>query len=251
MRSPEGTAKGRELIVSVHDVAPSTLRETRWLLAALDGISARPRTLMVIPAEPDRPPDEELELYAALLAVAADGTELVLHGFNHRRSGAFRGPWPDRLRGQLFARGQAEFLALDTPAMHDRLQRGRAVLAEAGLRVAGFCAPGWLAAPGLRPTLAGLGFRYLVGFASVTDLRRGMRIFAPSGGYMGVPPDEGLIRIETALARSLAGRRPLQIFFHPQGASHSRACARVLRLLEGELRRRRPTTYEALVDGPA
>jgi predicted deacetylase len=66
-------------MVSVHDVAPSTLRETRWLLAALDAISARSRTLMVIPAEPEGPLGEDRELCAVLSAEAAAGTEVVLN----------------------------------------------------------------------------------------------------------------------------------------------------------------------------
>lgn len=248
MRETGAPARGHELVVSVHDVAPSTLPEVRWLLGALDGIGARPRALLVIPSEPVRPLSEDPDLIELLRSEAAAGAEIVQHGYSHHRSGLFRGPWPDRLRGRLFARHGAEFLALDPTAMRNRLERGRAELAALGLPTAGFCAPGWLAAPGLSDELVGLGFRYLVGFATVTDVARRRRILAPSGGFMGAPRDEGLVQIETGLARAIALQSPFQLFLHPQGADRSRDCARVLTLLERQLRSRRLVTYEELLN---
>jgi predicted deacetylase len=247
----DGKAGRQELIVSIHDVAASTEKESRWLLAALDGISIRPRSLLIVPGEPDPSIERAPELLAILREEAGAGSEQVLHGYCHRRAGPFRGPWPNRLRGELFARDQAEFLALDAPSARARVGLGLAAFKRAGLRTRGFCAPGWLPGPGLSGVLAELGFRYVVGFATVSDLAGRRSVFAPSGGYMGVPRDEGLIRLETALARAVAGRGALQLFLHPHGASHSRDCARVLRLVEKQARSRRLTTYEGLLDGRA
>jgi hypothetical protein len=41
----------------------------------------------------------------------------------------------------------------------------------------------------------------------------------------------------------------LKVFFHPQGASRSAACARVVQRLAPLVGRRRLVTYAALVDG--
>jgi predicted deacetylase len=247
----DGQAGRHELIVSIHDVAASTEEETRWLLEALDGISVRPRCLLIVPREPGRPLDRAPELLSTLRQEAAAGSEPVLHGLQHRRGGPFLGPWHRRLRGELFAKSQAEFLALDAPAARARVSLGQTTFEGLGLKTRGFCAPGWLAGPGLSGVLAEMGFRYLVGFASVSDLAGRRTLFAPSGGYMGAPRDEGLIRLETALARAIAARSPLQVFLHPQGASRSRDCARVLRLLERQTRSRQLMTYEGLLDGRA
>jgi predicted deacetylase len=251
MGTADDSGVGRELLVSIHDVAHSTSRETRWLLHALDGFSARPRSLLVVPSEPDSPLADDAELCGLLREEAAAGAEIVLHGYSHRRDGPFRGPWPNRLRARLFAPGQAEFLSLDHAAMQERLRQGMAEIGALGLHADGFCAPGWLSAAGLEDALSRLGFGYLIGFVTITDLRRGRRLLAPSGGYMGAPRDEGMVRLETALARATAGRHPLQVFLHPQGASSSRACARVLRLIEREMRSRRLTTCEAMLDARA
>jgi hypothetical protein len=48
--------------------------------------------------------------------------------------------------------------------------------------------------------------------------------------------------------RALPPPRPLRFFLHPQGASHSRACGRVLREIERASRTHRPTTYGELLD---
>jgi len=250
----EGGSTG--LVVAVHDIAPSTLPEVRWLLARLDELGIVPRVLKVIPraSEADdvrRHP----ELLAVLAADVEQGSEVVVHGLTHRLApGAIVGGRPlDRLRARLFAGSAAEFLGLDDEAAAAAVVEARATVEGAGFDPVGFCAPGWLARPSLSAILRRCGFRYACWFGSVEDLRTGERLRAPAWGYMGTGgPTETLVGLEGWLVRTVWRRLlpgPVRIFLHPQGAPRSAACAATLRAI-GRLRPSlRPTTYRELLDG--
>jgi predicted deacetylase len=243
--------KGR-LVVSIHDVAPSTLRETRYLLDALDRIGARPRVLKVIPCAEGR---QDLRDAPALVRLLADevaaGSEVVLHGYTHRAAGPLRGTWTARMRARLFAGAAAEFLTLDDEALVARLTAGREILQSAGLRPHGFCAPGWLATPHLPRLLRQCGFSYYVTMLALHDLAAGRRRCTPWYGYMGAGPlQERLVGLGgRACLAATAGAPIVKVFFHPQGAVDSAACAGALRLLPRLMRRRSLSTYAALLAG--
>lgn len=250
----EGGSTG--LVVSVHDIAPSTVPEVRWLLARLDELAVVRRVLKVIP----RPTEaEDLRRHPELVDLLAGeverGSEIVVHGLTHRLpAGARVGGRPlDRLRARLFAGGAAEFLGLDERAAEEAVAEARTIVEEAGFEAAGFCAPAWLARPELSAILRRLGFRFACWFASVEDLRTGRRLRAPAWGYMGTPGlAEALVGLEGRFVRAIwraSGGRAVRVFLHPQGAPESAACAATLRAI-GRLREtHRLTTYRELLDG--
>ena len=246
------------LIVAVHDVAPSTLPEARWLLSRLDDAGVATRVLKVIPAEDGADARGMADVERLVRDEAAAGSEIVLHGWTHRAEGPSRGAVADRVRARLFAGDTAEFLALEPLEMRGRLESGRAWLDRLGLAPGGFCPPGWLAVPGLAGAARAVGFRYLVTLRGLRDLRqdpgRRARIDLPATGYMGAGSEqEALMRVGAALlSRPLAWllRAPAtRIYLHPQGASHSRDCARTLHEIEHRARVERPGTYAQLLDG--
>jgi len=244
--------------VSVHDVAPTTIDEVRWLLARLDAAGVTRRVLKVIPGEPVGDPAADPARQAVLAelvtAEAQRGSEIVLHGWTHRATRPIRGSAADRLRARLFAGDAPEFLALDRPAMDERLRAGLAWLAALGVTPTGFCAPAWLAAPELAPAARAAGFRYLVWLRGLRDLRSGSWLTLPPIGYLGAGRgQEVLVRLGGALlSRPLhaALRSPAhRIVLHPQRAVTSRACHRVLEAVAALGRRHRAVTYAELLDG--
>lgn len=239
------------LVVSVHDIAPSTLAETRWLLSALDRAGVGARVLKVVPAE-DGPGDlrGHPELGPLLREEVARGSEVVLHGFTHRTAGPLRGAAWDRVRARLFGPQAAEFLSIDGETMRQRIEDGREILGALDLVPRGFCAPGWLAAPELPGVLRSLGFRYDLRFGSIRDVESGRVLRVPGFGHMGGGPrQERLVGIEGRLVRGLWARAPLlRVFLHPQGAPQSTACRAVLDIVAHLARRRRPSTYLQVLD---
>jgi predicted deacetylase len=242
------------LIVAVHDVAPSTLPQVRWLLGRLDDAGVERRVIKAIPAE-DRGGDQAA-FEELVRGEAARGSEVVLHGWRHQAGGPYRGSAGDRLRARLFAGDSAEFLALAPAEMRTRLEAGRAWLAGLGLEPRGFCPPAWLAAPGLGAAARAAGFRYLLTQRGLRDLapsRAGAtRVDLPATGYMGAgASQDGLVRLGGALLfRPLAAllQAPaVRIFLHPQGADASRDCARVLHQVERLAHAHRSGTYAELI----
>lgn len=240
------------LIVAVHDVAPSTLGEVRWLLSRLDEAGVRPRVLKVVPAEGGAE-EASGELAELVRGEAALGSEIVLHGWTHRAPRGYRGSLVDRLRARAFAGEGAEFLALDADEMLTRLAAGQRWLADLGVEAAGFCAPGWAWAPELPAVARAAGFRYLVGLRGLRDLRSGRRIgLAPIGNMEGGgTADLGWQLGQVMIWRPLANLRrdaARRFVLHPQGASTSRACARLLREIGRVARTHRAITFAELLD---
>jgi predicted deacetylase len=220
----------------------------RVILQRLDEIAARPRVLLVVPAGLGGADAQAHDLVDLLKAEQEIGSEIVLHGFDHRVSGSLRGRPADVMRARLFAPHDAEFLAIDQAEARRRLDSGRSILAGAGLPAAGFCAPGWLEPRWLPALLADLGFEYDIGMSVLRDLRRGTRIRLPWTGEIGAGPiQETLVGIGGTAYRWFGARRlALKVFLHAS-ESWSSSRERILRILEGELRARRPITYRGLL----
>ncbi|MFO1538930.1 MAG: DUF2334 domain-containing protein [Chloroflexota bacterium] len=251
MTSRGQDADARRVVVSIHDVAPSTASETRRLLERLDALGVGPRVLKVVPRWEDR---EDLAADDALCdllrAEAARGTEIVLHGWTHRLDGPPRGPRAERWRVRLFAPYAAELAALTEPAaMRALVERGLAVFRALGLQATGFCPPAWISDPALDPAIGAAGIRYVLRMTEIHDLTDGRRLRVPSAGFMGVG---GRYETGVEIQRDLILRRPrpprtVRLFLHPQGASGSAACNRTLDRLAQLLRTHRPVTYSELL----
>jgi predicted deacetylase len=187
-------------------------------------------------------------LISFLLHEQERGSEIVLHGFTHRRSGPWQQPWRRQLRARLFSPNDAEFLSLSPVEIEARLGAGRSILEGAGLSVRGFAAPGWLASRELRPLLRRLGFRYDIAMTHVVDLQTHRRIWTDWIGYMGTGGlQERLVGIANLINRGVMPRFPVaKVFLHPQQARRSSACRRVLASISALLHERRPATYYEL-----
>ncbi|MEV4743768.1 polysaccharide deacetylase family protein [Streptomyces sp. NPDC049555] len=167
-----------QFVVSVHDVAPWSFSRTREWVAELECRDV-PATLLLVPgAWRGVPLADDPALVRWLHAAARRGHELAQHGFTHRAVPG--GPRHRRLLNRLLARGCAEFCALGAHEAADRLARGRAELARAGIHPEGFTPPGWLASPGTMAALRASGLAYTTSHLAVHDLRTGRRHRLPA-----------------------------------------------------------------------
>ena len=233
------------LVVSLHDVCPRTRDDCALILAELDRLGIRRRSLLVIPAEPGA----ELDAACArwLRHLAARGDELVQHGLYHRRqTGEPPLPAGRALVDSLLARGAGEFLGLDYEQAFDRLHDGRRRLAALGIEAAGFVAPAWLYSPEAAAAVAAAGFRYLTTHLRLRDLHRGRDTWS-----FGISNRPGPLR-DDLIGRGVnelfvAAHRPaplLRIAIHPADLHHGRPLEHTLRLLARLMRGgRQPMTY--------
>lgn len=241
----------KRLVVELHDVAPPFEREIRAQLDALAGMGIRRCSLHVVP---DWHGANSLTRHSSLVRLLQEqyerGSELVLHGLEHRRRGPIRGPLRLRLRARIAAPAVCEFLSLSPSEVADGMHRTRLMFEACGLPgPSTFCAPGWLLAPDLYPALADAGLCRVAGMMSLYDLWTARRQFLPSLGYMAAGPVH-----ETAIAASnelmrltfpVAGS--VQVYLHPQRGLQTVAARRVLqqvqRLVAGGWE---PVTFEDL-----
>ncbi|MGH2390645.1 MAG: DUF2334 domain-containing protein [Chloroflexota bacterium] len=240
----------RQIVVAIHDVAPSQAAEVYYLLDECDAMGVRPLVLKVIPNEDGRHDIREYPEFARLLArEAAAGSEIMLHGYTHRVARPIRGFGPRQVRGRLFAPTIAEFLTLDSRQTRERLLAGRQILRDVGIDPRGFCAPGWLASPELPRRLRDCGFQYYVSMMAVHDVIGKHRVWTPWIGYMGGgPAQERLVRLGGHAWMTAARTAPvLKVFLHPQGARRSADCTHILRLIPKLIEDRRIVSYGSLI----
>jgi predicted deacetylase len=238
----------RELVVSVHDVAPATFGATRQWCADLDRRGV-PASLLVIPGPWRLPALSKHEPLVRWLAErATGGDEIVLHGWSHRAGPA--GSPMRRWTARLAARGAAEFAALDEDTAYGRLLAGRDLLGSLGLPTAGFTPPGWLQSAGTIRALRRLGFRYTTSHLGVYDLTRDRkrRAFALSHRPGGAGERLGAAIMPIGARLSVAGGWPVRIALHPNDLSRPGLREATLRAIDAVLARgARPSTYSDLV----
>jgi predicted deacetylase len=203
------------LVVSVHDVAPSTAAACRAWVHDLDRLGV-PASLLVIPG-PWRGPSilHDAETAVWLHRRIEAGDEVVQHGWLHDSvPGGSR--WRQAV-GKVVARGSAELVALEEDEAVRRLHRGREALDRLGFGVDGFTPPGWLASPGSLQAVRRLGFRYTTSHIGIHPLPAGPVIRAPAlshrpGGRGERVAADLLARVSR---RAAAAGRGVRIALHP------------------------------------
>lgn len=238
------------LVVSVHDVHPSTALASRAWVDDLERLGI-PASLLVVPG-PWRGATllHNRSLITWLHERVDRGHEIVQHGWRHE--GVPGGSAWRAAVNHVVARGCAEFCALDEAAAAERLSRGGEVLDRLGFAVQGFTPPGWLASAGTTQALRRLGYRYTTTHFGVHDLDRGVvhRAFAYSHRPGGWGERLGAAMLTTGLRRAVAARRPVRVALHPADRGRPGLVDATLAALRDAVDAgARPVTYGAVVAG--
>lgn len=220
------------LVVSLHDVAPATAETSRRWLELLESRGIR-CSLLVVPG-PWQGPDFAASgsFLSWLRRSAANGHEVVLHGWAHRREEPVRG-----LRGRagsLLGRGCEEFWNISYTTAADKIARGREVLNGEGFDPVGFVAPGWLMSAGTMHALRATTLRYTLTHTRMIDLASGHAIRAVTTSQrpndrLGRVVATGTIGLASAI---LTGSRPLRIAVHPDDLGETRLRNANMRLID-------------------
>ena len=182
---------------------------------------------------------------------AAEGVELVLHGFFHRDEAVHESA-AARWKATILTEREGEFLGLDYETARQRLLDGKQMLeAMLGQEIRGFIAPAWLYSPGTRKALRDLSFVYSETHRGLwSPVRPDVGSFAPVLNYA--------TRDRRRLAASLAASRlatillrpfPLVRFaIHPRDLDVVSVDREARRALASFLKRRRPVRYREIVN---
>ena len=201
----------RPLLLSIHDVMPATLEQTRSIVSRLDSFGFRQVTLLVVPGS-----GWQEDTIGSLRALTDDGAELAGHGWVHR---------VDRIRGirhrvhsTLISRNVAEHLALDVPGRVELMRRCFDWFAEHALpRPELYVPPAWAMGPMPKVELSRLPFRQHETLGGVYDTGTMRFRRLPMVGFEADTAFRAAsCRLWNWLNRNATGRRrPLRIAIHP------------------------------------
>jgi predicted deacetylase len=240
-------SRGKSLVVSIHDVSPSTRGRTEQILGDLISAGVGRVSLLVIPDHHHRGLISEDPAFSQWLkAECHRGNEAVLHGYYHlRENRKTDGLWT-RLIARSYTAGEGEFLDLaKVPARHF-LDLGRASLETCGVNVSGFIAPAWLLGEDAEQAVREAGFQYTTRISTVVDFqnqsvhRSRSLVWSVRAGWR-----RSCSLVWNALLFQSIKRSPLiRVGIHPPDWDHPRIRKQILQILGKALAARRPMTYE-------
>lgn len=148
------------LVVSLHDVHPSSLEAVAQQRKELRALGVRRLSLLAVP---DWHGQERLAAGSAFVRTlsewAADGDEIVLHGWSHTCAG-LKEKKRDLFWTRFYTANEAEFRIASREEARSRLLAGRQLFDQFDWKPVGFIAPAWLIAGYTLDVLRELGFAY-------------------------------------------------------------------------------------------
>src|SRR5438309_4624043 len=211
------------LIVSVHDVAPSTQPIVDKIISELTHKGVRHCSLLVVPdyhhqgaAMKDR------QFVSWLRNLEAAGHEIVIHGYFHERPRRARETFLEKFITQFYTQGEGEFYDLGYDEAFRRIKSGRDEFRNAGLKPRGFVAPAWLLDGEGERAARDAEMEYTTRLRTVRDLRSGETFPARSVVYSVRNGWRRAVSLawNGALSRILKGKQLLRLSIHPPDFSH-------------------------------
>jgi uncharacterized protein len=162
------------LVVSLHDVAPSTQQTVNAIISELGRHGVRVCSILVVPDYHH----EGLfagrrEFVSWLKGLEADGHEIVIHGYFHERPSQRRETLRDKFVTRFYTQNEGEFYDLSYEEALRRVTTARDEFHAQGLKPRGFVAPAWLLGDEARRAICDAELEYTTRLRNVYDLRSG------------------------------------------------------------------------------
>ena len=235
------------LVVSLHDVAPSTQSVTSPIISELGRRGVRVCSILVVPDYHHQGLfTSHREFVAWLRGLEADGHEIVIHGYFHERPGQTKETLRDKLVTRLYTRKEGEFYDLSYEEALHRITTARDQFRAHGLNPRGFVAPAWLLGNEAERAVRDAQLEYTTRLRSVCDLRSG-NVFPARTLVYSVHNNwrRALSRTwNTALFRLLKSKLLLRISIHPPDYSQPAIWNQILGFIEATKSVRNATTYQ-------
>jgi uncharacterized protein len=239
------------LVVSVHDIAPSSRETTGKIVSELSRRGVAVCSLLVVPnyhhagsLTADREPGiwlRELE---------GRGNEIVIHGYFHERPRRAHESPREKFITRFYTRDEGEFYDLAYDEALRRITQAREEFAAVGLSPRGFIAPAWLLSAEAERAARDAGMEYTTRLRSVRDLSSRKDFAARSLVYSV----QNRWRRVTSLAWNSAAflavnQQPLlRLSIHPPDYTYPEIWGQIVRFLDQLLAGRNATTYAAWID---
>ena len=248
----------RSLIVSLHDVTPSTFARVQRQVEELAAWGVHCSSLLVVPYYHGQERlDEDKNLIGWLQKSQREGHEIVLHGWEHlisrqkaeggRQKRSYFKNW---FYENVYTSNEAEFLDLNYEEAFQKIQDGLEMFRALDFNVQGFIAPAWLMNSEVERAAHDLGLRYTNSLSTLIDLQHGQRYSSRSCVWSTRACWRRICsRIWNGLLfQQLRSVAPLRISLHPCDIEHPKIWNQMKRLIQIALRDRTPTTYRDWIE---
>ena len=242
-----GSATRDFLVVSVHDVAPSTRPIVEKIMGELARHGVRNYSLLVVPDyHHEGASMQDRQFIAWLRELESAGNEIVIHGYFHERPRREDEGLFEKFVTRIYTNGEGEFYDLDYAEALRRIRTAREEFCAAGLKPRGFVAPAWLLSPEAERAAHDAEIEYTTRLRTILDLRSGETFAARSIVYSvrnNWRRSTSLLW-NAALARVLAHNPLLRVSIHPADYSHPTVWRQIVDLIKTANGSRTVTTYQ-------
>jgi len=235
------------LIVSLHDVAPSTQAVADKIISELTQGGVRHCSLLVVPDYHHRGGSmEDRQFVSWLRQLEATGHEIVIHGYFHERPARDKEDFFEKAVTRIYTQGEGEFYDLGYDEAFRRIKAARDEFLGAGLKPRGFVAPAWLLSSEAERAARDAEIEYTTRLRTVRDLRSGETFAARSLVYS---VRNGWRRAASlawngALSRLQKSQPLVRLSIHPPDFAHSTIWQQIIDLITEMAPLRTPTTYQ-------
>jgi predicted deacetylase len=241
------TAAKQFLVVSIHDVAPSTQSIAEKMILEFGRRGVHVCSLLVVPNYHRQGESmQDRQFVSWLRHLESAGHEVVIHGYFHERPPRPReSPW-EKFVTRVYTQNEGEFYDLDYGEALRRIEMARDQFCAAGLKPRGFVAPAWLLNADGERAARHAELEYTTRLRSVRDLRSGEDFASRSLVYSVRNGWRRAVSLgwNAGLSRLLRNNALLRLSIHPPDYSHPAIWQQIvdlIRTMEGE---RTPATYQ-------
>jgi uncharacterized protein len=240
-------AAADSLVVSLHDVAPCTQQITSTMISELRAHGVRVCSILVVPDyHHEGSLAQHHEFVKWLRALAADGHEIVIHGYFHQRPTQTKETLRDKFMTRFYTQKEGEFYDLSYEEALRRITTARDEFRALGLKPHGFIAPAWLLGHEAEQAVRDAELEYTTRLRTVCDLRSASTFPARTLVYsVHSSWRRALSRgWNAALFRLLKTKPLLRISIHPPDYSHPAIWKQILGFIASTRNVRTATTYQ-------
>lgn len=236
----------RALVVSIHDVAPSTRAMAERIIAQLARQRVEVCSLLVVPdyhregrslADPD--------FRAWLAELEARGYEVVIHGFCHQRARRANEDARAKVVTRFYTADEGEFYDLGYEEALRLISEARQDFETHGLHPRGFIAPAWLLGAEAERAAFDAGMSYTTTLGTVKDFARGCTVGSQSLVYSVRSGWRRTMSLawNRALFQRLTSNPLLRLGIHPPDITHEAIWRQIDKIIDEAVCDRTPMTY--------
>src|SRR5215813_186787 len=235
------------VVVSLHDVAPSTQQITSTIISELGAHDVRVCSILVVPDyHHEGPFAKHREFVTWLRGLEADGHEIVIHGYFHERPTESKETLRDKFMTRFYTQNEGEFYDLSYEEALRRITTARDEFRAQGLKPRGFIAPAWLLGGEAERAVCDAQLEYTTRLRSVCDLRSGNVFPARTVVYSVHNAWRRTLSRSwnAALFHLLKTKTLLRISIHPRDYSQRAIWNQILDFIAATRSARTATTYK-------